>query len=236
MRISLLRTLLFVLLLSGCMTERVPPVVEYPSVAKQSTFLVRQVAYDDHGRPLFGERIVSRPGSSGEQFTVVHAINDRPSRSYDIAIVDQPKTGPGPLAVIYVWTGKGFEGGVAITSRLFSNGVTISSRDEAAAYLAIVSAPIVIGTVTGFVVGVIASIPETAKELKRVVVNTRETIIGYTEYSYDERGRVHLMKLYPPVEHAEPLVRTEFIYEGDGDAPVRTEVTSVAEKKVRVVK
>ena len=44
------------------------------------------------------------------------------------------------------------------------------------------------------------------------------------------------MKLYPPVERAEPLVRTEFFYEGDGDTPVRTAVTSVAEKKVRVVR
>jgi hypothetical protein len=43
------------------------------------------------------------------------------------------------------------------------------------------------------------------------------------------------MKLYPPVERSEALVRTEFFYEGDGDIPARTEVTSVAKKKVRVV-
>jgi hypothetical protein len=155
------------------------PVTEYPSVSKQSIFLVQKIIYDEHGRPVFGDRLGSRPGSTGEQFAVVHAINDRPSRSYEIAIVEQPKTGPGPLAV---------------------------------------------------------SIPETAKELKRIVVNTRETLIGYTEYTYDARGRIRFMKLYPPVERAEALVRTEFFYEGEGDVPARTEVTSIAEKKVRVVR
>jgi hypothetical protein len=218
------------------MTERVPSFAEHPSIPKQSTFLVKKIGFDAHGRPLFDDRIGSRPGSAGEQFAVVQAINDRPSRSYDIAIVEQQKTGPGPLAVIYLWTGKGFEGGVAVTSSLFPHGVSINSRDEAAAYLTITAAPIVIGTVTGFVVGVLASIPETAKELKRVVVNTRETVIGSLEYIYDEKGRIRFMKLYPPVERAEALVRTEFFYEGDGDVPARTEVTSVAEKKVRVVR
>ena len=236
MRTPLVTSILLVMLAAGCMTERVQPVKEYPSIPKQSTFLVQKISYDAHGRPLFGDRIGSRPGSTREQFAVVHAINERPSRSYDIAIVEQPRTGPGPLAVIYLWTGKGFEGGLAITAGLFPQGVQINSGAEAAAYLAIKTAPVVIASVTGFVVGVIASIPETASELKRVIVNTRETLIGYTEYSYDELGRIRFMKLYPPVEHAEALVRTEFFYEGEGDIPTRAEVISVAEKKVRVVR
>ncbi len=222
--------------LAGCMTERVPPAAEYPSIPKQSTFLVKKIEYDEHGRPVYREKLDNRPGSAGEQFTIVHTINDKPSRSYDIVIVEQPKTGPGPLAVVYAWTGKGFEGGVAITSGLFPRGATINSGAEAAAYVTIKAAPIVIGTVTGFVIGVLASIPETAKELKRVIVNTRETIIGYRSYSYDERGRIKFMKLYPPVEHSEALVKTEFTYDGDSDVPVKTEVTSVVEKKVRLVR
>ena len=227
---------LLVLLAAGCMTERLQPVAEHPSISKQSTFLIRKIGYDKHGRPMFQEPLSRRPGSAGDQFTVVHAINGRPSRSYDIAIVEQPKTGPGPLAVIYVWTGKGFEGGLEITSGFFPHGVQINSGEEAAAYLTIKAAPVVIGTVTGFVVGVLASIPETATELKRVIVNTRETLIGYRSYAYDERGRIRFMQLYPPAERAEPLVKTEFFYEGEGNVPVRTEVTSRAENMVRVVK
>lgn len=228
--------LLSFLAFAGCLTERVQPVAEHPAVQKQSTFLVGKIGYDAHGRPLFGDRLGGRPGSAGEQFAVVHAINDRPSRAYHIAIVEQPKTGPGPLAVIYSWTGRGFEGGVAIAEGIFPHGATISSGAEAAAYLAIKTAPVVITTVTGFVVGVIASIPETANELKRVIVSTRETVIDSLEFIYDEKGRIRFMKLYPPVERADALVRTEFFYEGDDDTPARTEATSVAEKKVRVVR
>lgn len=235
MRTPLVLSILLALPFAGCMTERVKPVAEHPAIPKQSSFLVRKIMYDVHGRPLFPDRLLIRPGSAGERFAVVHAINGRPSRSYDIAVMEQQKTGPGPLAVIYSWTGRGFEGGVAISEGIFPQG-TISSGAEAAVYLAIKTAPVVVATATGFVVGVIASIPEMASELKRIIVNTRETLIGYTEYSYDERGRIRFMKLYPPVERAEALVRTEFFYEGDGDAPARTEVTSVAEKKIRVVR
>ena len=44
------------------------------------------------------------------------------------------------------------------------------------------------------------------------------------------------MKLYPPAEHAEELVKTEFFYAGDSDVPDRTEVTSLVEKKVRMIR
>jgi hypothetical protein len=158
-------------------------------------------------------------------------------RSYDIAIVDQQKVDPGkPLAVIYEWTGKGFEGGLTIAGQMFPNGVSLNSRDDALAYLAIRTAPIVIGGVAGFVVGVVSSIPETATELRKVVVNTRETVIGYTVYEYDEKGRIRNMKLYPPLESAEELVKTEFFYTEGNEVPSRTEVTSMVEKKVRLIR
>lgn len=220
--------------LAGCLTDRVPPVAEYPSVPKQSFFLVKKVGYDVHGRPLFNDRISSRPGSVGDQFTVVHAVGGRPARSYDIAVVEGTQADlKRPFAVIYDWTGRGFEGGIAITSGISPQGATISSREEAAAYLAIKAAPIVVATVTGFVVGVLASIPATAIELKNILVDAREMVIASTEYAYDEQGRIRFMKLYPPVEHAGELVRTDFHYDRDSTIPIRTEVTSLAEKKTR---
>lgn len=142
-----------VLVLTGCMIERVQPAAEYPPVPKQTIFLVSKIEYDDHGRPLFSHIVSRRPGSSGDRFTIVHAVNNKPVRSYDIAIVEQQKADMGkPLAVIYEWTGKGFEGGLAISQGLFPNGFSANSRDEALAYLAIRVAPVVIGGVTGFVV------------------------------------------------------------------------------------
>ncbi len=218
------------------MTERVQPVTEYPAVPKQSTFLVKKIDYDDHGRPLFSNVISRRPAGSGERFTIVHAVNNKPVLSYDIAIVDRQKADlTKPFAVIYEWTGKGFEGGLEISGRMFANGVTINSRDEALAYLAITTAPVVIGGVTGFVVGVVSSIPVTAVELKRVVVNARETVTGYRVYEYDEKGRIKFMKIYPPAEHSEELVKSEYFYSEGGKEPYKTEVTSAAEKKVRTI-
>jgi len=227
--------LLLSFLLSSCMTERVQPVHEYPDVPKQSTYLVKKVEYDEHGRPLFTARLSSRPGAAGDRFAIVHAVNDRPVRSYDIAIVEHQKADMArPLEVVYEWTGRGFEGGQAIASGILPSG-TYSGK-EAAAFLVVKAAPVIIGSVTGFVVGVLSSIPETAIELKRVVVNARETVIGYTEYRYDEKGRIRTMKLFPPVGRAEELVRTEFFYTGERDTPDRTEVTSAVENKVRVIR
>lgn len=227
-------TFLVTLALGGCFTAQVPPVAEYPAVQNQSIFLVKKIGYDRYGRPEFNDRLNRRPGSAGDTFAVVHAVNGRPLRSYSIAVVPSNADLTRPFAVIYDWTGRGFEGGVAISSGIFPQG-TIQSGEEAAVYLAIKAAPIVIATVTGFVVGVLASIPKTAVELKNIVVNARETITGYTEYSYDERSRIKFMKLYPPGEHVDELVRTDFLYEGGGQAPVRTIVMSVAERKIRTI-
>ena len=220
------------LLLSGCMTERIQPVADYAFVPEQTTFLIKNLDHDEHGRPVFPAPLRARPGKSGELFTLVHTVNKKPDRSYDIAIVEQEKG--RPFAVIYEWTGRGFEGGMEISESIMPGGV-ISSGGEAAAYLAIKTAPMVLGGVTGFVVGILSSIPETAIELRRVIVSAREKVVAYTVYEYDEQGRIKFMKLYPPAEHAPELVRTEFFYEGSGKDPFRTEITSLIEKKVRIL-
>ncbi|MGE5173815.1 MAG: hypothetical protein ACM3MD_08300 [Betaproteobacteria bacterium] len=67
-------------------------------------------------------------------------------------------------------------------------------------------------------------------------MNAREVVTGYTAYEYDEKGRIRFMKLYPPDEHAVELVKTEFFCTGNGDVPDKTEVTSLVEKKVRMIR
>jgi hypothetical protein len=93
----------------------------------------------------------------------------------------------------------------------------------------------VVLTAAGFVVGLVASVPAAVQELRNVVVNARETVLGYAVYEYDEKNRIKFMQLFPPVEHAEALVKTEFFYEGGGEEPSKTEVTSLVENKVRLV-
>lgn len=217
------------------MTEHVKPSAEYPAVQHLTSFLVKKTDYDEHGRPLFHEALERRPVRAGEQFTFVQSLNNRPIRSYDIAVVEQKPDMRRPLKVIYEWTGKGFATGLNVTGHLSQVRFEGSGKD-AGLYLAFVTAPIVIGGVTGFVVGIVSCLPDTATELKHLVVNARETVIGYTVYEYDEKERIRFMKLYPPDEHARELVRTEFFYSGEGEAPVRTEVTSVVEKTVREIR
>lgn len=196
--------------------------------------MARKIEYDEYGRPLFREKLGRRPGNAGEQFTLIQAVNERPVRSYDFAIIEQQQADmKKPLAVVYAWTGRGFRGGLDVSGH-FAGSFHGSGR-EAAVYLAVITAPIVIGGVTGFVVGIVSSIPETATELRRVIVNAREIVTGYTLYEYDEKGRIRFMKMYPPEEHAEELVKTEFHYTGGSDVPSRTEVTSRVEKKMRLV-
>ncbi len=55
--------LCLLLVLSGCMTERVEPVAEYPSVPKQTHFLVQKIEYDEYGRPLFRDQLDSVPAT-----------------------------------------------------------------------------------------------------------------------------------------------------------------------------
>jgi len=221
--------------LSGCMTDRIRPVSEHDGASTETTFLVKKIEYDEHGRPLFRERLGSRPSEPGTLFTIVHVVNGRPLRSYDVVVVEQKADMGKPLEVLYAWTGKGFEGGLAIAEGIFPGGYVGSGR-EAAVYLAVKVTPVIIGGVTGFLVGLVASIPETAVELRNVLVQGRETLTGYTVYEYDTKGRLIGMKLYPPAEQASELVRTVFTY-ADGDrVPVKAEVNSVIEKTVRTIR
>jgi hypothetical protein len=228
----------FLLILSGCMTDRVQPVKEYPDVPKQGTFLVKKIEYDAYGRPLFREKIRMRPGGKGDLFALVHTVNNRPVRSYDIAVVEQQKSDKSPLEVIYAWTGRGYEAGMS-SGRYIVGSVTVDARGGRGSGTIQIGGAIVttvVLTATGFVVGLVASVPAAVEELRNVVVNARETVIGYTVYEYDEKNRIKFMKLFPPVEHAEALVKTEFFYEGESAAPYQAEVTSVIEKKVRLIR
>jgi len=138
------------------------------------------------------------------------------------------------IAIIYEWTGKGFEVGVEISAQFMPYG--FSSGRDGLVFLALKTAPIVIYGATGFVVGLVAAVPETTDELKHVIVNARAAVAGYTTYEYDEIGRIRFMTIYPPGLQASELVKTEFFYSEKTREHYKTEVTSVAEKKVGVIK
>jgi len=216
------------------MTARVQTPNGTFTTTAQRTFLISRIDYDEHGRPLFKSALNKRPGKAGEQFVIVHAAGDRPLTSYDVLIVPESSVDMSrPLGVIYEWTGSGFRTGLAITGNF--GGTVHGSGKEAALGLVIITAPIVIGGVSGFIIGLVASLPEAASELSKVAVNAREQVAGYTIYEYDDQGRIRSMVLYPPREPADALVRTEFFYTGAESVPYKTEVVSMPEQKTRVI-
>ncbi|HYA88548.1 MAG TPA: hypothetical protein VEI57_15960 [Nitrospirota bacterium] len=61
--------------------------------------------------------------------------------------------------------------------------------------------------------------------------NARETVVDYTTYEYDEKGRIKYMKMYPSGKQVEALMRSEFVNAAGSIDPDKMEVTSVIEKK-----
>ena len=222
------------LFISGCMTGRVDLTASSgQSDAAQKITIVKRIEYDGKGRPFFGVPLKQRPSTAGEQFTLVSYLADRPFQSYDIVV--RGEEGPDmsrPFDVIYRWTGDGFQGGMALTQGMQAYP---GSLEALAGYLTVKLVPVAIGSVVGFAVGVAASIPEAAAELKKVVVNARETVVSYTRYAYDGQGRISSMRMYAPGDRPVELVRTAYFYSGAEALPSKTVVTSYPEDKVRTI-
>jgi hypothetical protein len=231
---NVLLVLVCLLPLIACMTNRVDLAASSgQSAPAQKISILKRIEYDVKGRPFFGVPLEQRPSKTGEQFTLVSYLAGRPFQSYDIVV--RGEEGPDlmrPLEVIYHWTGEGFQGGMALTQGMqgFSG-----SAEALAGYLTVKLVTAAAGGVVGFAVGVIASIPEAAGELKKVIVNARENVVSYTRYEYDAQGRIASMRMYAPGDAPIELVRTEYFYTGIESLPSKTVVTSYPENKVRTI-
>ena len=226
--------LLCLLPISACMTSHVDlDAGTLPGNVEQKLVLIPRVEYDVKGRPFFGQRLKQRPEEAGAQFTAVRFAGSRAVESYDILVRSEEKADMmRPLEVIYHWTGEGFQGGMVLTQGM--EGFSGSAR-ELAAYMVVRLVPVAVGGVVGFAVGVAASIPEAAAELKKVIVNARENVVSYTRYAYDEQGRIACMRMYAPGDRPVELVRTDYSYSGTEALPLKTVVTSYPENKVRTI-
>ena len=195
--------------------------------------MVRTIGYDDKGLPVPGPALAERPSSPGEHFTLLRLAADRPAVSYDIAVVRQKPDLTRPFQAVYEWTGKGFTLGLNVAGAAAYGAVHVqpANNDQAAVELAIVAAPIALGTVGGFVVGLADGIRQTALELGKIATKDEE-VVTCTTYEYDALSRLAFMRMFTPDRRRE-LVRTEFVYEGAATLPARTVVTSLVEGKER---
>jgi len=192
-----------------------------------SIVLIKKIEYDPHGLPLFRTLLRERPVKKGEQFTLVYYGGNKPVKSFDIAIVGRNPDITRPLMVIYDWTGKGFQVGVQLAVESM-RGV----RDKNG--LLVPAASMVVGTAAGFVIGVGASIPVAFQEAGTLIADN-EVLLGFSEYAYDERGRLRSIRVWYPDEKPRELVRTEYDYHGDEATPFQTTVYSDPENKTRII-
>jgi len=227
--------LILALLLSACASR---PKTVAPADPRLRTLLLSGLAYDDLGVPDFSRNILKdRPRERGAKFTFVQFIEERPIKSYEIAITDPPRPDMlRPIRLIFEWTGQGFITGLEMTGEMISEQSLIGHSEEAVlAALVIITAPIVIGTIGGFAIGVGASVPLTGEELKKIPVRTSEVILTFSDYEHDERGRLMRIKTYLYTAPHNLLVQTDYHYRSNDHKPSRTEIKSIPENRVRVL-
>jgi hypothetical protein len=219
----------FLFFFSGCAPAHVD--LAHPALYQGKTItvaMVKKVEYDSHGRPLFQSVLQKRPEKAGEQFTVVQYEENRPVISYDIVIVGRKPDMMRPLAVVYDWTGKGFETGV----RLAVDSLRGAADNKYGWVVPVAS--MVVSTAAGFVIGVGASVPVAMREINTLITDN-EVLLGYSEYTHDQDGRLRIMRVFQPAETPREIVKTEYLYHDHDKTPYQTDIYSSPENKLRTI-
>lgn len=230
--------ILFLIFFTGCAAERINLSTHRPPEdleLKTKVIMLKNIDYDDFGRPIFNNVLEKRPAELGEQYTLLYQVNNKPVKSFDIAITGQEKIdAKNTIKVLYKWTGKGFGVGVNISMKILESAVGAGSAPIGVIAGVLIIVPPVAGGVAGFIVGLAKTTPESAQVIKGLILEKKETLISYTIYEYDEKERLKGMKMYSPSELPAELVKTEFFYKDD-TTPYKAEVTSHPENKVRTI-
>lgn len=219
--------------LLGCASKKIDLSQHLALDAKNtSIIIIKKVDYDAHGQPLFTSVLDKRPEKAGEQFTLVYLVDARPVKSFDIFVVDQELDLNQPRNVLYAWTGKGFEVGARVGLEL---GVRAAAEGKNGwVLLAVGAAMPVLGGFTGFTIGTWVIVPSAMEDIKKLLSPT-ETLISFREYSYDNLGRLTMIKMFQPAEKPAELVRTTFTYNEGRMTPSQTTIISYPENKTRTI-
>jgi hypothetical protein len=164
----------------------------------------KTISYDKYHRPVITDKI-ERPTKDKEQFHIVAYNNNSPIRSYDILVQDIKKSFDltKPFKLIFEWTGKGVkEGGKLVGINMETEGTKSKPTQQNINYpypfSIIPFGAIMIGGTLGFFVGIYKGTVQLPKELKKIVIEGKEIMLGYTEYYYDLNERLALIKYFVP--------------------------------------
>ena len=188
--------------------------------------IYKTITYDKYYRPIVADKI-ERPAKKGEQFHIVAAHKNIPIKVYDVLVEDMPKTVDykKPLKIIWEWTKDGFKTGGKIALGYMDSGqyARAGNLKEAAIILVVIPAGICItsGTV-GFVIGCGKGSIELSKDLKNLLIEGKEIMLGYSTYYYDNNGRIALIKYFIPYEMMNKYLN-EFKNQTDESSAINSE-------------
>ena len=229
--ISWLLPCLLLLLLSGCAAQNGQIQPEDPHLA---TWYVSPIAYGVYGEPDFTRNVLpNRPTRPNTQFTLVQHLDGRPLRSYDIVITNAQLDMQRPVRILFEWTGNGFLQGLRFSGLMMEGLSGVNGREEAAVILALIAAPAVIGSVSGFVIGLGSSAQALVEELYKIPLTTQETAATFSEYHHDEAGRLRLVETFLYSKPHTLLIKSEYYYRNTERIPCCSRITSYPENITR---
>ena len=192
--------------------------------------LYKNMTFDKYGIPQYSGRLKKQPVLNNSVYYNV-LVNEKNQTvvSYKIAVKNESGDVDGAriARIIYKWTGKGFETGFEMIQYA-------SPSDFEELIVVLVGFP-VIGGLTGFVIGVVLSVPAGVEEFGKIKLTSREIVIEYARHVYDENSRIISMSQYAPVAEETVLAETRYFYKDDDKLPYRFENYSFIEKKKRIV-
>jgi len=187
--------LLFSLFFTGCSSRTVNPEVFSSSKPTTDYLFFLNVEYDRYGRPSFHDPLVLRPTQADVLYYIVQYDNEMATSYFLIKTSQTQGDYEDAMKIIYEDTFTGFQGGLQFTkSAVRSNG---GSSESQAIYLAVALGAPIVGTIGGFLYGVVHSSGELVSQANEsLFVEYKEELVLYTSLKYDEKNRLIYLHEY----------------------------------------
>jgi len=179
----------------GCSSKTVHPEHFSQSNSETDYLFFKSVQYDAYGRPSFYDPLVLRPTQVGVLYYIVQYDNEIASSYFLIKTSQAQGEYSETMQIIYEDTSLGFQGGLQFTqAAVHSNG---GNSEAQAIYLAVALGAPIVGTLGGFLYGVVHSSGELVTQVNEsLFVDYKEEMVLFTSLKYDEQNRLIYLHEY----------------------------------------
>ncbi len=185
--------------------------------------------------PYFKKPLVKRPSAPNTTYYAVSRQRESEQITAAFQIVIPPtKKSKNSLKVIWKETQSGFKGGVKFWETIPSPGLSVNSSKETIAAIIVISIPVAIGTVTGFITGIGSA---TKNELTKAFDKRSEVLISTYKYRYDAKGRLEYQTLRTYDGKKYRILETiQHFYKSSEKRPYKTKIQNKVSRKTRILK